>query len=373
MSSDTARRLCRLVLAVCAILPPSAPALAEPVPAATFQAILDRYLEKEDLAGGVLLVSSPQQRIVVASGVANRRTGAAVAPDSRFYAASVGKMSVAAATLQLVEEGRLSLDASAASLAGGIPHIGRLPNARAARLENLLNHSSGIPEYLTDDFLDFHHAKASTLTPSVALPFAFDEPATGRVGKAYDYCNSNYVLLGEIIATADGSSFESSLQKRVLDRAGMGDTTVGVRNVADARLAHGYADIEDTGKEQDVSRYVWNSPLGDGPLVTTAGDLEKFLFALFRDGKLVKPATLARMTSPSAREEGYGMGVQRDSDRWGSWFGHTGLEDGFEAEVRYYPERRAALVFLTNGNSVSDKSILDKAATALFQHGASAR
>jgi D-alanyl-D-alanine carboxypeptidase len=305
--------------------------------------------------------------------VANRRTGAAVEPDSRFYVASVGKMSVAVATLQLVEDGKLSLDASAASLAPGISNIGKLPNARAARLENLLNHSSGIPEYLTDAFLDFHHAKASTLTPAVALPFAFDEPATGRVGKAYEYCNSNYVLLGEIVATADGSPFEASLQKRVLDRAGMGDTTVGARNFSDARLVHGYADMEDTGREQDVSRFAWTSPLGDGPLVTTAGDLEKLLFALFRDGKLLKPATLARMTTASALEDGYGMGVARDSDQWGPWFGHTGLEDGFEAEVRYYPERETAFVFLTNGNSISDKSILDKAAAAQFQRGKSAR
>ncbi|WP_245651216.1 serine hydrolase domain-containing protein [Paramagnetospirillum marisnigri] len=356
-----------------ALLSAPAPALADPVPTAAFQAILDRYLEREDLAGGVLLVSSPQQRIVVASGVANRRTGAAVTPDSRFYAASVGKMSVATAALQLVEDGKLSLDASVASLAGGIPNIGKLANARAARVENLLNHSSGIPEYLTEDFLDFHHAKASTLTPAVAMPFAFDEPATGRVGKAYEYCNSNYVLLGEIIGTADGTSFEASLQRRVLDRAGMGDTTVGARNFTDARLAHGYADIEDSGKEQDVSRYVWSSPLGDGPLVTTAADLEKFLFALFRDGKLLKPATLARMTEASALEDGYGMGVQRDSDRWGPWFGHTGLEDGFEAEVRYYPESQTAFVFLTNGNSTSDTSILDKAAATLFQSRKSSR
>jgi D-alanyl-D-alanine carboxypeptidase len=362
-----------MVVAVSAFLSASIPALAEPVSTTAFQAILDRYLEKEDLAGGVLLVSSPQQRIVVVSGVANRRTGAPVVPDSRFYAASVGKMSVAAATLQLVEEGKLSLDASVATLVGGIPNIGKLPNARAARLENLLNHSSGIPEYLTDAFLDFHHAKASTLTPAVVIPFAFDEPATGRVGKAYEYCNSNYVLLGEIIGTADGTSLEASLQKRVLDRAGMGDTTVGARSPSDARLAHGYADLEDTGKEQDVSRYVWSSPLGDGPLVTTAGDLEKFLFALFRDGKLVKPATLARMTAASDLEDGYGMGVQRDSDRWGAWFGHTGLEDGFEAEVRYYPESQTALVFLTNGNSISDKSVLDKAAATLFQSRKSAR
>ncbi|CAA6606377.1 Beta-lactamase family protein [Rhodospirillaceae bacterium LM-1] len=330
------------------------------------QKILDDYLESEVLSGGVLLLSMPGQRIVVASGVANRETGAPVKSDSRFYVASVGKMAVAAATQQLVEEGKLSLNASAASLVGNIPNIGKLPNARIAKLSQLLDHSSGIPDYLTDAFSEFYHARTARLTPAIALPYAFDEPATGKPGAAFEYSNSNYVLLGDIIAKADGMPFEAALQKRVLDPVGMSETTVGAKP-GSAKLAHGYADPEDAGNEQDVSLAAWNSPLGDGPLVTTVGDLEKFVFALFRDRKILKDETLERMIAPSAQDEEYGMGVQIGATRWGDWLGHDGLEDGFEAEVRYYPEHQAAIIFVTNGNTIADEYITDKVAAALVK------
>jgi D-alanyl-D-alanine carboxypeptidase len=329
--------------------------------------VLERYLEKQGLAGGVLLISAPHLRQVAVSGVADRRRDTPVQADTRFYIASIGKMAVAVAALQLVEEGKLGLDDKVAPLVGGVPDIAKLANVRSARLKHLLDHTSGIPDYLSDDFYKTFRAEPQRLTPALALPFAYDESATGRPGQRYEYCNSNYVLLGDIIATADRSTIEDVLQRRVLDPAGMRGTTVGA-DPRDKRLAHGYADIKGKGKEQDVSLLSWNSLLGDGPLVTTAEDLERFLFALFRDGKLLPRAAVARMTTPSDKTDEYGFGVELGSDRWGEWFGHTGREDGFEAEIRYYPARRAALVFMTNGNAESDKSILDRAAAALFRN-----
>lgn len=356
----------KLIIALVSLVGAAVAALPAAAQSAdAFQRVLDRYLEDEGLPGGVLLVSAPGRRAVVVSGVANRRNKAPVTADTRFYVASVGKMAVAAATLLLVEEGKLLLDDVAASRAGGVPDVRKLPNARQATLEQLLNHTSGIPDYLTDDFTALYHSTTAPLTPAKALPFAYGEEASGKPGKAYDYSNSNYVLLGDIIATADRLPFATVLQRRIFDPAGMTKTTVGA-DANDPDLAHGYADPEETGKLRDVSRGAWLSHLGDGPLVTTAGDLERFAFALFRDGKLLQGKTLSMMMEGSRREAGYGMGAEISHDRWGDWVGHSGLEDGFEAEVRYYPERKAVLVFLTNGNSTSDDSILDKAAKTLF-------
>lgn len=341
------------------------PMTAAPAKGEGMQRILRRYLEQEGLSGGVLLVSSPDRRDVTVAGLANIDRGSPVGPDSRFYVASVGKMAVAVAVLQQVEEGLLSLEAPVMPLLGGVPDVHRLGNIRAASLGQLLDHSSGIPDYLTDAFTVAFHARPRRLTPATVLPFAFGLRATGRPGTAHEYSNSNYVLLGDIVATTDGVPFDQALRRRVLDRAGMRDTSIGA-DPGGRGLAHGYADLDDSGAVEDVSRFAWNSPLGDGPLVTTAADLERFLFALFRDGKLLQPATLARMSAASANEEGYGLGVERGQDRWGAWLGHSGSDDGFEAEARYYPDRRAALVVMVNGNSASEDSILDAAAAVLF-------
>ncbi|WP_207456767.1 serine hydrolase domain-containing protein [Azospirillum sp. SYSU D00513] len=355
----------RLLLAAAAFLTALAGSPAA-LRADPYRTLLDRFLAEEELPGGVLLVSGPGTRSVAAAGVADRRTRAPVTPGTRFYVASVGKMAVAAAVLQMVEEGKLALDAPVAALASGIPGIGRLANARSARLSQLLDHSSGIPDYLTDGFTETSRGDPRRRwTPADALSFALGEPATGKPGAAYEYCNSNFVLLGHIAEAADGAPLEEVLRRRVFARAGMDGSTVGARP-DDPRLAHGYADIEDSGREKDVSLLSWNSPLGDGPLVTTAEDLERFLFALFRDGRLLGQQGLRRMSAPSALEPGYGMGLELGKDRWGRWAGHTGSYDGFEAEARYYPDRRTAIVFLTNGNQASDSSILDRAAATLF-------
>ncbi|MBF0167001.1 MAG: beta-lactamase family protein [Alphaproteobacteria bacterium] len=339
-------------------------AQAEPIQERTIQKLLDDYIEQEELPGGVLLVSMPGQRILVVSGVADMRSKSPVLPDSRFYVASVGKMATATATLQLIEEGKLAEGAAVVTLVGNLPHIEKLPNVRTAKLSQLLDHSSGIPDYLTDEFAQYYHANTKRLTPAIVLPFAFGETATGRPGAAYEYSNSNYVLLGEIMAHAEGMSFENVMQERVLDRAGMSETTIGAK-AGNSKLARGYADLDDGAGLLDVSQSAWNSPLGDGPLVTTAGDLERFVFALFKDGLLLNPSSLARMTRPSAHESAYGMGVQLGKTRWGRWVGHDGMEDGFEAEVRYYPDHQAAIIFMTNGNTITDERITDKTAIAL--------
>lgn len=345
---------------ILALAPASRPAAAD-----AFQTLLDRALADEELAGGVLLVSAPHLRRVMVAGVADRARRTPVTADTRFYVASTGKMTVAVAALQLVQEGRLALDARAGPLAAGVPAIGRVPNAMAARVDQLLDHSAGIPDYLTDAFADATAATpAHRWTAAEALAFTAGLKPTGRPGRSHAYSNSHFVLLGDIVASVDGAPLETVLARRVFAPAGMTATTVGARPDT-AGLAHGYVRSDDD--EEDVSLPSWSSVLGDGPVVTTAGDLERFLFALFRDGMLLAPEMLHRMVTPSPLEAGYGLGVTLGEDDWGAWYGHAGSYDGFEAEARYYPERKAAIVFLTNGNSSSDLEIVDAAAAALFR------
>lgn len=352
----------RLVLMALAILSVAAPmARADYV-----EDLLEKHLEKEELPGGLLLLSDPEERRVAVSGVANRRGAVAVTPQTRFYVASVGKMTVAAAILQLVDEGRLTLESPVAPLVAHVPGIARMANLKSVTLAQLLNHSSGLPEYLTDRFTeDSRKDLKRRWTAAEALVYAVGEPASGKPGAAHEYCNTNYVLLGEILVGMDGMPLAQVLRRRIFEPAGMTDTTVGVSDPDDPRLAHGYADLDDSGKEKDVSRLSWNFPFGDGPMVTTAVDLERFMIALFRNNRLIKPASVALMTRPSEAERDYGLGVERGKDKLGRWVGHTGSFDGFEAEVRYYPERKTVTLFMTNGDSSTDANVLDRLAKRL--------
>lgn len=336
-------------------------ALTGPVRAQNFQGMLNRFIKAESLAGGVLLVSGPMGRSVVAAGMADTEKGVAMTPQSRFYVASVGKMATAVATLQLVQEGRLSLSSPIAGLLGTMP-TDRIANIKSATLEQVLTHTSGIPDYLNERFSEASSERPDHIwTAAESMAFARGEKPPGRPGKVYDYSNSNYVLLGQVVETADGTSFAESLKQRIFTPAGMTATTVGAGNFRDPTLAHGY-----TEEDGDVSAYSWTSITGDGPLVTTAEDLERFAFALFRDGRLLAPAMLKTMQTTTDLESAYAMGLEIWDDRWGTAYGHTGSYDGFESEVRYYPERQTVMVFLTNGNQLTDTDLLDKAASAVF-------
>lgn len=325
------------------------------------QYILDTFIASEEISGAVLLISAPDGRWLITSGLADKSPKIPVSAETRFYAASVGKMPVAAAILSLVEDGTLSLDQKVRPFIDDIEGIARLENAGEITLAQILNHTSGLGEYLVDEF-----ALASMKTPAKAwsseeaLAFAFDEPAPALPGETFEYTNSNYVLLGHILARVSGS-LEAALKLHVFDPADMRYSSVGA-DTADHLLARGYID----GGRTDVSLQAWNSILGDGPIVTDVSDLEKFTFALLRDQRIIGNDLLEQMTSGSSLEESYGFGIGIDGDEWGDWLGHSGGYDGFEADVRYYPEDQVAFIYLSNGNQLSDESLLQVAADWYF-------
>ncbi|MEO0382332.1 MAG: serine hydrolase domain-containing protein [Pseudomonadota bacterium] len=345
----------RLALIASLALAP-VPAFAQSRDEADLQALFSNWLDEEEIAGGVLLISSPDERFIVTAGVSNTRTQAPVTPDTRFYAASTGKMMVAAAILTAVDEGRIALDDPIDGFLATIEGADQLDRAGTVTIEHLLNHSSGLPEYLTDDFFDASFAAPATRWSAVdALAYAYDDGAIPP-GERFEYTNSNYVILSHILATLDGS-LAQSLQRWVFRRADMMATTVGAPPNPGDEFAHGY-DVDG----EDISALGWNSVLGDGPVITTVTDLEAFARALFASQRIIAFGTRDDMVTPSTLEPYYGLGVGIDEDDFGVLYGHSGGYDGFEADLRYYPQHDVVIAYLVNGNQLSDTDALDAAA-----------
>lgn len=344
-------------------------ALAPLAHAGPLQAFLDRFIEQEDLPGAVLLVSGPAGREIAASGVARRKPREAMTPDTRFYIASSGKLTTATAALQLVHEGKLSLNEPVWPTLQGVPGLAKLRNIQSVTLDQLLKHRSGLAEYYSDDF----EAKArrqpdKRFSAAESLAFAYGERAQGKPGRQHDYTNTNYVLLGELIERTDRQPFERALQQRIFGPAGMSHTSVGARK-AEKGLAHGYS-YDDEDRLRDISASGWSAITGDGPIVTTAADYEAFLFALFRDGKLLPKAQVARMCTPQAEEPDseYGLGCQVMDTPWGPAWGHSGSVPGFNADTWYLPQLGIAVVFMTNGDPDSeDPDIVVRAVKAYLK------
>ncbi len=342
---------------------------AAPVMAGPIQPFLDRLIREEQLPGAVLLVSGPKGRQIAASGVANRKTRQAMTDQTRFYIASSGKLVTAVVAHQLIKEQRIKLSDLIYPWVRDIDGIDTLRNIRTVTVEQLLKHRSGLAEYFTDEFEAVMADHPDTQwRAEESLAYAFGKRAQSKPDDEFNYTNTNYVLLGRLIAKADHTTYARSVQRRIFAPLGMSASSIGAGH-GDANLAHGYTE-DDNGHLQDVSYSGWNAITGDGAVVASAPDLEAFLFALFRDGRVLPPKTVARMCRPQREEpeSGYGLGCSIEDTPWGAAWGHNGSISGFNAETWYLPKLGVAVIFLTNGDYQSEEpDIVNRAVKAYLK------
>ncbi len=341
------------------IVSPVAASATETVLGRTAQEALDTFLAEEGIDGGVLVIREDDTEMVLTSGIAERATQRPVTALTSFYAASAGKMVVAAAILAYAEDGTLDLDAPVWPLIADLPDIDQLANADVVSLRQLLDHTSGLPDYLDDAFFEASLDDPTRVsTPADVLIHAYGMDADFLPDEGFEYSNTNYVLLGHILEKVAGS-LEAALKTKVFTKADMTQTSVG-RPPDTSVAAHGYSE------DLDTSELAWASVLADGPLTMTAGDLARFLDALFVREAILGPESLRDMTSGSAQEETYGLGMGLEEDEFGPWYGHSGGYDGFESDTRHYPQTGTTFVSMINGNQQSEDALLDAIAAAYF-------
>lgn len=338
---------------------------ASPLHAESLQMVIDDIVRHDKVPGAVLLVSGPSGREIVAAGIADRATNAPMRPDSRFYIASSGKLITTAAMLQLIGEGRIGINDKVFGTLKPVPGIARLANIRTVTLAQLLTHRSGIPDYYSDSFTEqAEKQRDKRFTADESVAFAYGSDAENEPGEAFDYSNTNFVLLGRIAEILTGSSYADLVRRRVFTPAGMTSTTVGADKTT-PNLAHGYAKSDD-GDLQDVSFNGWNAITGDGAIVTAAADCEALLFAMFRDGKLLTPdeTKLAESVARGNEDAGYGHGIEIGAGKRGTMVGHSGYIPGFTAEVWYLPALKLAVVFFCNGDREDGGDVIAQAVNA---------
>ena len=170
---------------------------ARPDPEACFQALLDAAAG-DGLAGASLRVKGPGVDFQGAAGVANLITGEPLTVDHVIYMASLGKTFTASVALQLYEEGRLDLDAPITRwLPGAVTQ--RIPSSEKITLRHLLNHTSGLIDYMNDakawrtDFVRDPHRQWTHIE---VVAYLYDRPLLFEPGSDYHYSNSNYIIVG---------------------------------------------------------------------------------------------------------------------------------------------------------------------------------
>jgi len=293
-------------------------------------------------------------------------------PGYLYGIGSITKMFVACAIEQLVDEGRLSLDATAGDILG-VAVLDGVPNAAASTVRELLDHTSGIPSWEFDPQWIRRGRGADMVIGHVwgkteALDFLKSgrDPATNAPGAGYGYSNSNFTLLGLILEKITGHEAVAEIHRRITAPLGLLDIRFeGFEPVDAARLPSRYhfgtpQFLRDAGMNPafrrvtpqllDVSRSNLSTEWTAGAVLATARDLVLFARAL-RDGHIVSAAALERMESfkpTDDPDEDMGQGLALD--RYGAerLIGYTGNVLGFGAAVGWVPDQDVVIALVTN-------------------------
>jgi D-alanyl-D-alanine carboxypeptidase len=316
------------VLAVMLLGPPVAgaqpaaadatPAPAPVVQAATqtarpeLQAIMDS-VTSESASSIVAEVIDEHGRWVGTSGVADLGKRRPPAPDGRFRVGSVTKSFVSTVVLQLVSEGRLSLDDTVEHWLPGL-----VPGGDKITVRQLLNHTSGIFNY-TDDpkalplrgqrFLD--ETRMRTYTPLELVKIATAHPANFPPGTAWSYSNTNYILAGLVVEKVTGHPWSDEVQQRIIEPLGLRHTQIpGTSKAIPGPHSHGYTLVYDGRKVRTVDITEQNPSWAGsaGEIISTTDDLNSFYAALL-GGRLLAPAQLAEMKTTVDTGVGFRYGL----------------------------------------------------------------
>ena len=335
----------RLILGSTALCLLAAPAAAVP---ADFRKKAEAYLKSAYPADGpgaaVIVVENGKVVYQGAQGLADLETKRKITPATVFRLGSNTKQFTATVILQLVEEGKISLDDRLSKFLPDYPKPGA-----DATVRQLLTHTSGIKNFTAIPRWMMSGGRAKPITTEQLIAVFKDEPADFAPGAKYQYNNSGYALLGAIIEKVTGKPWHVAVQERIAKPNGLSSIRYGVEESTIAEMASGYA--EQGGKVVPASPLHMSSPHAAGSLVGSVGDFARWARVLHK-GKVLKPGSYRQMTTANRLADGtvtrYGFGLGLGELRGRGTIGHAGETSGFYTATTYIPSEDLFLAVFTN-------------------------
>ncbi|QDO87040.1 serine hydrolase [Ornithinimicrobium ciconiae] len=312
---------------------------------------VERVVETWALPGVALCVVHDGDRVAARGfGTRDRSKGEPVTADTLFHLASISKSFVATAVLQLVEDGELDLDASITTYLPALQWAD--PPASGITLRQLLSHRSGIGD--VSDY-GWHEpeldggALARFATRVAGWPLEQDP------GAGFAYSNSAYELLGHLVATIGGQSFEAHLKERVLDRVGMATSTFLRADVSPHLGASPHLGLPPQVVEGAYPYTRKHAP--SSTLHSSAAELGRWMVAHLADGAgLMSPGTHEVMWTPVVESGSEWHAHMALGWFWGTHrehlvVNHSGSDPGFATNLALMPELGLGVSVLANSNT----------------------
>lgn len=311
----------------------------------TLNTIVQRGMAEQRVPGVIAGVWSGDAQWTTAQGHADLRTAEPMMQDGHFRIASISKTFVATVLLQLIGEGKATLDDV---LEGYVPGV---PNGDQITLRHLLGMTGGIFNYVND--AEFEPA----YTDDPLIPFSDaqfleimqrNEPKFAP-GGGVEYSDSNYYLLGMIIERLTGRRVAEEIDERIIQPLGLRGTSLPDSPAMPDPAPRGYAASAASKELRDLTESSARVPWTAGAMISTLEDLRVWSQAL-ATGALLPPEMQRERLRVSPLELGkeqpfgYGLGIME----WQGWLGHAGAIFGYSTWMLHHPEKDATVIVMMN-------------------------
>jgi len=316
-------------------------------------ALMKVYHDQDKFNGSVLVAEGGKVIYKKGFGLADAEWNIPNGPDTKFRLGSITKQFTSMLILQLVEEGKISLDGK---LSDYLPYY-RQDTGKRVTIHHLLTHSSGIPNYTALPAFDSEISRN---------PYGVEEfikkCCSGDLefepGSRFNYSNSGYFILGAVIEKVAGKPYEQMLEERIFRPLGMKNSGYDHRETILSRRAAGYSQSLAGFKNADYLDM--SLPYAAGSLYSTVEDLYLWDQALYTD-KLLPAKTKELIFKPhiksGANFYGYGWTVGKvtmpQSKREIPFTAHGGGINGFVSLIERLTGERHLIVLLDNTDTAS--------------------
>jgi D-alanyl-D-alanine carboxypeptidase len=289
---------------------------------------LDQDTAAGRFSGAVLLARGGKPIFEAAYGLGERDRRIPNTLDTRFRIGSMNKMFTATAVLQLVQAGKVKLEAP---LAAYLPDYPNKELASKVTIHHLLTHTGGTGDIFTPEY-NAHRLELRTLADYVTLygnrPLAF-EP-----GSKWEYSNYGFILLGRVIERVSGMSYYDYVAKYIFAPAGMTSSGSEPEDSVVKNRSIGYTSMGGTGLRPNTETLPWRGTSAGGGY-STVGDLLRFANALrahkLLDARHTELLTTGKVQTPGGGKYAYGFGDNTTSGL--RCVGHNGGAPGMNGDL----------------------------------------
>jgi CubicO group peptidase (beta-lactamase class C family) len=326
--------------------------------AAQVDALMAPWSKGETPGAAVIVIRDGQILLKKGYGMANLEQRRPIDPDTAFLLCSVTKQFTAMAIMILAERGKLRYDDALSSFFPEFP-----PYAQAVTLRHLLHHTAGFPEYdslfLESGAIDQFWPRSAKSRSSRFEPTSKDvlrilaqqKELAFAPGERWEYSNSGYVILAQVVEKVTGQTFAQFLQQEIFQPLGMKRSRLydETRPTIEKRATSYKTGAN--GRFRDIDYAPQNAVYGEDNIYTTIEDMYAWDQALYTE-TLVRAATLREAFTPGRLKDGtatrYGFGWGTDRALGREALAHGGAWLGFRTYILRFPAQKFTVVVLSN-------------------------